>query len=290
MKKLVTLAVLALLASAPQNVRALTDGTPSTATLTVNTPAALIQAAATGSITIVDTASLSGAFVSVGPYRFVAGRDFAVGSTLAITASNLAAAITASAVPVSASASSAVVSLTADDAGSGANAISLTTSNTAEMTVSGATLSGGQNNAVVTINGVSLTQGRDWLAFTDAQTTAVSLAAAINRNHSIDKYVSAYWTGTSAGVIQLRSVLLPLPYSLSVADNSATNANLTPSGSAFSGGSAGLIQAVPCYLGQVDVLPTSGYPAGCIAYLTSDATHLYVSTQSVVGSQSWLAK
>ena len=45
-----------------------------------------------------------------------------------------------------------------------------------------------------------------------------------------------------------------------------------------------------CMLGAVTSLPTTGYPAGCIVALTSDPTHFYLSTQTVVGTQSWLAK
>ncbi len=45
-----------------------------------------------------------------------------------------------------------------------------------------------------------------------------------------------------------------------------------------------------CIVGAVAALPTTGYGAGCIAYLTTDPTHIYVSTQAVVGTFSWLAK
>ena len=45
-----------------------------------------------------------------------------------------------------------------------------------------------------------------------------------------------------------------------------------------------------CFLGAVAALPTSGYPRGCLLYLTTDPTKIYVSTQTVVGTQSWLGK
>ena len=41
---------------------------------------------------------------------------------------------------------------------------------------------------------------------------------------------------------------------------------------------------------QVNALPTANYPAGCTAYLVSDPTKLYLSTETVAGAQSWLAK
>ncbi len=45
-----------------------------------------------------------------------------------------------------------------------------------------------------------------------------------------------------------------------------------------------------CFVGAVTALPTTGYSRGCLAYLTSDPTKIYISTESVVGAQSWLAK
>ena len=45
-----------------------------------------------------------------------------------------------------------------------------------------------------------------------------------------------------------------------------------------------------CFVGAVDSLPITGYGRGCLAYLTSDPTKLYISTEAVVGAFSWLAK
>ena len=41
-----------------------------------------------------------------------------------------------------------------------------------------------------------------------------------------------------------------------------------------------------CLVGAVNTLPTSGYSEGCMAYQISDHT-LYISTETVVGIQSW---
>lgn len=43
-----------------------------------------------------------------------------------------------------------------------------------------------------------------------------------------------------------------------------------------------------CLAGNFQTLPTTGYAKGCFAYQLSDNT-AYVSTQTVVGSQSWKA-
>lgn len=45
-----------------------------------------------------------------------------------------------------------------------------------------------------------------------------------------------------------------------------------------------------CFLGARSSLPTTGYARGCIVYLTTDPSNLYLSTETVVGDYSWKAK
>lgn len=45
-----------------------------------------------------------------------------------------------------------------------------------------------------------------------------------------------------------------------------------------------------CFVGAVASLPITGYARGCLAYLNSDPTKIYLSTETVVGTFSWLAK
>jgi hypothetical protein len=45
-----------------------------------------------------------------------------------------------------------------------------------------------------------------------------------------------------------------------------------------------------CFAGAHAALPTTGYARGCLLYLTTDPTNIYLSTETVVGVQSWLAK
>lgn len=45
-----------------------------------------------------------------------------------------------------------------------------------------------------------------------------------------------------------------------------------------------------CFAGAVDVLPTTGYARGCLIYLNSDPTNIYLSTETVTKTESWLAK
>jgi hypothetical protein len=303
MKKtiLAAVAVLALLCSATLNSHATDDGTPSTGSFTVVNVAPLASATATGNATVLDTATIRGTRLNIGAYTFTAGIDYAVGATTNATAANLAAAITASAAPVTAAAvGTNVVTLTADNVGSLYNAVTLKTSSSGDLSVSGATLTGGQNNASIAINAVSLVQGRDWFIQDVASNTAVNLAAAINHNGPIHNLVEATWLGGASATVYLRAILSPVAYTLLTSDPtdlSVTGAAVTPaSGSTtMTGGAPGTLARNTCFLGTVNALPTSNYPQGCLLYLNSDATHLYISTQAVTGAatnaaNSWLAK
>lgn len=279
-------AVLSLLCGASKSY-ASTDGTPSTGSFSIVSNSALSAATATGSLAVLSTSGLTGVIVNIGPYQLVAGRDFIVGASTNATAASLAAAINATNAPVTAVNLSGdnTVSLSADNIGAVGNSVSLATSNSLKVSVSGAALSGGVDNAVVSINAVSLVQGRDWFVADVSSNTALALAAGINLNPVLRRLVHAEASGTTVNV---RSILTTGTYSLASSAGSA----LTASQANMSGGSQGLLTsgAVPCNLGRVSSLPTSGYPAGCIAYLLSDPTKIQLSTEAVVGSQSWLAK
>lgn len=45
-----------------------------------------------------------------------------------------------------------------------------------------------------------------------------------------------------------------------------------------------------CFAGAHASLPTTGYARGCLLYLTTDPAKIYISTETVVGTQSWLGK
>ena len=304
MKKVLTLLVLALLASAPQSAHATNDGTPSTGSFTIVNVSSLSATNATGLLTVLDTASLAGTFVHIGPYTLLAGRDFLVGTSSNASAVNLAAAINAypgtsngpwPSMPVTAIAYSTTntVSLTAIDVGTYYNGAQLLTSNSAEISVGAATLAGGQNNASVTIAAVSLIQGRDWFVQDVASNTALSLQAAINSSGGLRNIVSGYWVGNgvgvnlSSGTVYLRSLLTPTAYPISAADNSANQSNILVSNPTMTGGASGNLAKIVCDIGIVNALPTSNYPPGCKAQLASAPWDTYLSTQAVTSAGSW---
>lgn len=288
MKKIMTLAVLALLCGAPKHAQATLDGTPSTGSFTVVNVSSLAAASATGSITILSTTNALGIRLNVGFAQLKEGTQWRVGLTTTSAATSLAAAINANAaLPVSAVLAGPTfagqVNLTAIDVGTLYNSVGLFTSTPSAVSVSNPTLTGGQDNATVSVNNVKLRQGSDWFINDTASGTATSIATAINRSPGLNQLVDAEPLGAQ---VFLRSKLSAFAFPLGT---SAPN-DLTRFAATMYGGTPGNNARFRCYLGYFDALPTSGYPAGCELFLTTDPTHLYLSTQTVVGTQSWLAK
>ena len=141
----------------------------------------LILAAAKGTVTVVDYTALAGKVLTVNGIALTEGVEWTAATSNVATATSLAGAITtATATTLSTgSAIGAVVTVTANTSGAVGNNITLVTNDAVHLTVSGATLSGGQNTAIVTVNGIALTQGVQWTAATSNSVTAASLASAI---------------------------------------------------------------------------------------------------------------
>lgn len=121
----------------------------STTIETINLATAGSKVAATGTITITDYTLLSTDTVSVNATDLVEGTDFDAETSNDVTATNLAAVIDAIS-GVNATASGAVVTVTATTAGAAGNAIAMTyTAGTGTgLTLSGATLTGGDETNV----------------------------------------------------------------------------------------------------------------------------------------------
>lgn len=103
--------------------------------------------AATGTATVVDYLSLSGATLTVGSSVLTEGSEWTAATDNDTTAASLASAIDALS-EVSASASGAVITITAAEPGEDGNSISLTSSDPVNLTVSGASLAGGVDGDV----------------------------------------------------------------------------------------------------------------------------------------------
>ena len=284
MKKLVTLAILALLFGVPRYSQAAADGTPSTGSFTIVNVSSLAQASATGNIAIISTAGSLGSRMSIGPLYLKEGRDWRVGASTAASAANLKSAINSRPTKVSASYSpgDTVITLTAIDVGTLYNSVGLRTSTPTALSVSGTFLTGGQDNSYIKINSVPLIQGRDWFIQDVASNTAINLAAGINHSVTLENQVEAVWLGGTSATVYLRSALSPVAYKL----ESSVPSDLTVSGPIMTGGSAGNLARSRCDLGWVQELPANNYPAGCTLILASDPATIYTSTKPVIGVEA----
>lgn len=140
--------------------------------------------AATGTITIVNYTE-TGATITVGGVAFQEGVAFTAVTSNDATASALAAALTAAiattlnGVITSAVAVGAVVTVTAP-AGSNGNGVTLASNNASFATVSGETLSGGDDATQnITFPDKEFIVGEDFTSATSNNATATSIAAAI---------------------------------------------------------------------------------------------------------------
>lgn len=117
--------------------------------------------------------------VTINGTPLVANVDWTAETDNDTTAANLEVAIEA-VTGINSSAAAAVITVTAATPGTAGNAYTLATSNSQAVSVGAATLSGGKNALVITVNGTAVTEGSDFNAETNNNTTATNLATAID--------------------------------------------------------------------------------------------------------------
>jgi hypothetical protein len=93
------------------------------------------------------------------------------------TADNIVAALPAEVIGINTAGS---IALTAATAGTAGNAVALVTTDETNLTISGALLTGGQDNVSITIGEHTVVQGTDFTAETDNNTTATAIADAFD--------------------------------------------------------------------------------------------------------------
>jgi len=131
------------------------------------------------------TGGANGAVLTVAGHVLTESVDWDAETDEDTTASSLKDAINALS-EVSATVLNDTITITAANPGVSGNSITLETSDAVNLTVSGATLSGGINATTVTVNEVTKTESTDFNAVTDNDTTATNLAAAINAISGVD--------------------------------------------------------------------------------------------------------
>ncbi len=205
----------------------MTDGSESTASVRVISVTGLSSATATGQVTIVSTNSLGGAQIRLNNSVLVNGTDWFTGATKQLTAVSLAAALS-KVLNITASAAGGIAYATATY-GSYANAYAFTSNNTS-ATVSGATLTGGADNAVLTIGGKTFTQGTDWQVGATTTTAVLALGNAIAAS---TLHLSTVASG-NLGVIYTTSTLNGTAYNYTL--TSSTPTALSVSQAVYTGG------------------------------------------------------
>lgn len=168
------------------------------------------------------------------------------------------------------------VSITASANGTAGNAITIAlgASNAGDMAISGATLTGGQDNLTITVNGSALVQGTNFTAETSNDATATNIATAIDGLANINASAES-------------AVVTIVADARGVAGNAYTTvtsnaAAATVAGATFTGGVAG------------DTVVVDGTTCTCVvgtagANEFSDITELEALVEAISGIDSTVA-
>jgi hypothetical protein len=150
------------------------------------------------------------------------------------------------------------------------------------------------NTSSITITGTAFSVGGSTLAVAYG---TVAIGKAPNNAIVLDVYDGATRSGINIAAGGVNGTYYPLVAKNSggtrgvwIRDNGYTGINVSAPSAELVISSVAAATDTMCFLGARDSLPTTGYARGCIVYLTSDPTKIYLSTETVVGTQSWLAK
>lgn len=182
-----------------------TDGSVATATFTVTSTSTLTGVQATAQITVDSTATLKNAVLFVNGVRLRSFYEWKVGASTGATATNIATVINRLA-GLDASAAGNVVYATATTAGTAGNAFTLTKQAASGLTLSGATFSGGVDNAYVEIAGQRLTRGTDWAVGASTVATAGNIATAIRANSTLNALITVSTSASAVATLTMRAV------------------------------------------------------------------------------------
>lgn len=229
-----------------------TEGTKSTAAIALASNATFYMSNSTASVQInvasnaVNVASLSNANFTINGHPFTAGLDWNWAATGALTATNIATAL--SAYPgLIATTSSTVVYASATVYGKNPNTWVVTSSTPAALAVSSSTFIGGRDPATITIGTNTFTTGIDFDIGTTTTTTAINIANAITLRMPGVVIASAAPSGSDHSGIVIATSAAPgvNAYALSTSSpNSPSYARpFVPSGSVFVGGIASEVQS-----------------------------------------------
>lgn len=273
------------LSSITSNITAAVNASSTVVTLTcVNAGTFCNSYAVTStSPTAISTAAFSGGvnpvMVTVGFAQLMAVRDFAVGASTTAMASNLATAIAASSstlgidasAPASCPGSCGVVFATATATGKAGNLFPLSTTNSAAISTSAATMLGGQDNATLCINSICIHANSDFYPVTSNAQTATNIAAAFNASAASPTITAV---GANAVVSATSDIVGVIGNSFTLTSStSAATVSVLVSSNALSGSQLGIfsggINSAYSLNGQTIKIPNHGLTTGLAVFYST---------------------
>jgi hypothetical protein len=214
--------------------------------------------AATGTYTVVDYTLLAGDTVVVNGTTLTEGVEWTAAVSNNATATSLASAISAL-VPVNAAAVGPVVTVTAATAGLVGNAITTTTSDAVNLTVSGATLSGGLDG------GLSLASITAGMIVTNTALTYVGVISAVDNTLDTVTVTPNPTTFFAVGA----DVIIKKPSAVTYKDRVVSNAVARVAGWYYNAGVV-VDESSSASPGDLIVVDSIGHVAGMIARIDAN--------------------
>jgi len=217
-----------------------TDGTASTATITVSSYSALGAAVGSNTLTVSSntTRALKGQTFTLGTKVYREGDMWSVKGSTTLTAVEITNKINADAdvnTIFSATNTLAVITITCRSSGTACNNYALTSSTNAALTPGAAKFSGGRNNGILVMAGQMLVEGTDFVASSSNALTAKAISDGIQANATLAAVIKSTYTSGSAVVTATSAVVgANIRYGMW----SSSYVALAPFAPQFSGGTA----------------------------------------------------
>jgi hypothetical protein len=216
-----------------------TDGSASTATVTVSSYSALTTAQGSNTLTVSSNTirAIKGQKFTLNGRPFVEGELWSIKGSTTLTAVDITNAInndTEVNSVFSATNTLAVITITCKSSGAVCNTYTLTSSTPAALTTGAAKFSGGRNHGVLVVAGQALTEGTDFSALASNAVTSKAVSDSIQANLVLASIIKSTWT--AGGVITATSAVVGADIRYNM--QSSSYAALTPFAPQFYGGTA----------------------------------------------------
>lgn len=202
--------VQAVYGSGNGSTHTITSGARAQATITVaNASSALVISTRSSVIVnVFSTSGVTGDAVTINGIVFREGANWSIGASTTASATNLTARIDAHP-DFTATSVGSTVTVRYDTLGTSGNGLPVLTSDSTNLVISAATMTGGVAKHTININGITLTEGSTFAVASTSMTTASNLMAAINANSTLASQLVASTTtasSTSTAIVTLNAL------------------------------------------------------------------------------------